>query len=431
MHKLDPSRFAVPGLALLSVALVLGLAFLYRQQTQVYPLTLAAGDAHGESYVLSQALKVVVERHSSRIKITVRETGGTTANLALLEKNEAQLVTAQADVAVKGAARMIAVLYDDVFQLVIPMGSQAKSLPELRGMRIALPQHGGQYASFLAIAEHFNLHPSDFTFVGASDQEADDLFLSGGADALFRVRALGNPSILRLVRNHQARFLPIDQAPAMRIQFPAFEPSVIPQGAYLGNPPIPATDLMSVAVHRTLLVHREVPNDIVRAITEVLIEHRQELADAINPAFSEVRPLLASVRAPDNQTGLGAAVHEGAKDFYDRDKPSFITEHADFFGLILTLLLLVGSWLWELKRYIERRQKNHADIYSNRVVVLMNEARATSDMTRLAAIDAELLDLLTEAVRDLDTDRISEDSFQAFRAILQIALDVARRPLGT
>jgi hypothetical protein len=251
--------------------------------------------------------------------------------------------------------------------------------------------------------------------------------LDGRADALFRVRALDNPSIAKLVRGgRKVHFIGIGQAAAMRIKHPFFEPAVIPQGAYSGNPPIPAEDLPTVAVKRTLLAHRDVNNEAVTAVTATLIERRHEIADAIPSGSAELRPLLASVRPPDNQTGLGAPLHDGAREFYDRDKPTFMQENADYLGLILTLMLLAGSWLWELKRWIERKQKNYADQYSRRALGLMNQVKTCSTMAELDSYRAQLLAMLTEAVEDLDRDRMSQDSFQSFRVVWQIALDVIR-----
>jgi hypothetical protein len=47
-------------------------------------------------------------------------------------------------------------------------------------------------------------------------------------------------------------------------------------------------------------------------------------------------------------------------------------------------------------------------------------------MAELDSYRAQLLAMLTEAVEDLDRDRMSQDSFQSFRVVWQIALDVIR-----
>ena len=211
--------------------------FVFLQRAKTDYLTLAGGSSSGESYILGKALKTVVERHYPRIKISLLETGGTVENLQMLEDGRAQLATAQADILPGPRARALAVLYDDTFQLLVPKSSQVQSLVDLRGQRIALAQSGGQFQSFLRVVEHFGLHQADFQFVGTNDEAAEDAFLKGQADAIFRVRAIGDPSIEHLVQSNRVRFLPVEHAAAMKIKHPAFEAALIPVGAYLGNPP--------------------------------------------------------------------------------------------------------------------------------------------------------------------------------------------------
>src|SRR5580698_11606896 len=189
MAKLDFNRLTQLVLAALTLSLAGGLAIVLLQRSKTEYLTLAAGTSSGESYILGNALKTVVERHHPRIRITLLETGGTVENLSMLQDGRAQLATAQADIPAGPRARSVAVLYDDTFQLLVPKQSQAKSLVELEGKRIALAQSGGQFQSFLHVADHFGLYQADFQFVGTSDEDAGAAFLNGGADALFRVRA--------------------------------------------------------------------------------------------------------------------------------------------------------------------------------------------------------------------------------------------------
>jgi uncharacterized protein len=252
MAKPDFNRVLRITLVALSLGLIGSLAIAWVQGSRTEHLTLAAGASSGESYILGNALKTVVERHYPKIRITLLETGGTVENLRMLEDGRAQLAAAQSDIPSGPKARAVAVLYDDTFQLLVPKDSQVRSFVGLRGRRIALAKNGGQFASFLHVADHFGLHPADFQFVGTSDQTAEDAFLNGRADAIFRVRALGDPSIQELVQSGEGRFLPIEHAAAMRIKYPAFGAALIPEGAYLGDPPVPAQDFPTVAVQRTL-----------------------------------------------------------------------------------------------------------------------------------------------------------------------------------
>jgi TRAP transporter TAXI family solute receptor len=426
MAKLGFNQVLRLALVALSVTLVALLAIAWWQQSRTEHITLAAGAPSGEGYILGNALKTVVERHHPRIRITLLETGGTVENLSMLQDGRAQLATAQADIPAGPRARSVAVLYDDTFQLLVPKQSQAKSLVELEGKRIALAQSGGQFQSFLHVADHFGLHQADFQFVGTSDEDASAAFLNGGADALFRVRAIGDPSIQRLVQSGKARFLPLEHAAAMKIKYPAFEAALIPIGAYLGNPPIPAQDFPTVAVHRTLLARDDANAAAIRAITGALLERRQEIMQEIPASMTEVRLLLVQTRRPEQQSAIGPALHPGALSFYEKDKPSFLLAHADYVGLILTVGLMAGSWIWELKRWMQRQQKDQADIYSKRVVALISDVQTANSLATLDAAWSELLKILAEAVHDLDDDKLSEESFNSFRAILQIGMEVTK-----
>jgi hypothetical protein len=194
----------------------------------------------------------------------------------------------------------------------------------------------------------------------------------------------------------------------------------------LGNPPVPTQDIPTVAVHRTLLARDGASVAAVRAVTEVLIERRQEMLQEIPARMTEVRLLLVQVRRPEPQAGLGPALHPGALSFYDKDKPSFLLAHADYVGLVLTVGLMAGSWIWELKRWMQRKQKNTADQYSNRVVALISSVQEMNSLPLLDEAWRELLKILTEAVHDLDADELSEESFNSFRIILQIGMEATR-----
>ena len=430
MGKLDFNQVLRIALVTLSLGLIAVVAIVWLQGSKTEMLTLAAGTSSGESYILGQALKTVVERHYPRVRLTLLETGGTVENLSMLEDGRAQLAAAQSDIAPGPRARSVAVLYDDTFQLLVAKDSPFQSLVDLKGRRIALTQSGGQYQSFLHVAEHFGLHPSDFQFVGANDQAAADAFLHGQADAIFRVRAIGDPSIEQLVQSGRVRFLPIAHAAAMKIRYPAFNAAVIPVGAYLGNPPVPAQDFPTVSIHRTLLARDDASATAVRAVTEVLLDRRQEMMQEIPANLAEVRLLLVQVHRPDLQSGLSPALHAGALSFYDKDKPSFLMAHPDYVGLFITVGLMLGSWMWELKRWIQRQQKSNADEYSNRVVALIGEVQEVDSLPRLEKVWGELLTILGQAVRDLDSDKLSEESFNSFRAILQIGLEVTKERRG-
>jgi uncharacterized protein len=424
--RFDPLVLNLIGLVLISV--VIG-GFLLKTEVdrrQTYRLTLAAGAAQGESYVIAQALAVVTKRYFPNIELVVKESGGSSDNVAQLEAGSADLATAQSDVPVGASGRLLAVLYDDKFQLLVQTRSGINGFRKLQGKRIALPRSGGQYNSFLQVAAHHGLNAGDFIFVGADESAADAAFVAGQADAIFRVRAVGNPNISRLLQGGQANFIPVEQGEALALKYPALVTSLIPRGAYQGSPAIPSNDLATVAVPRVLLASKNLDELVARNITSVLFERRRELADAIPNTNRDVRALVATSRQPTPGNALDAAPHIGANAFYKGDNRSLIEKNTDIIGLTITIALLVGSWLREIGGLLVARQKNRADEYSKRVIELLERARNAQNVGIAELIGQELLDILAQAVRALDEDLISDDSFQSFRAIWQIANDVTK-----
>jgi uncharacterized protein len=404
-----------------------GIGYTVYESNRVHTLVLAAGGRDGESYILGTALAQVVERHYPRIKVVVLETGGTSDNLALLADGHAQLAAAQADLPAGQAARLIAVLFRDDLQLFVRNDAHVQQFQDLRGKRIGLSKGGGQYQSFLAVANHFGLSAADFQFVGEDAGSADRALLDKRADAVFRVRVLGNPALEKLTQTGIGHFVPIEpEGAAMKIRNPAFEASVIPQGVYSGTPPQPPNDVPTISVPRMFLARQDARPSDIYAITTALFDDRQEITELIPKEVTGVKFLVAGVKQGKELGGLSPPVHPGAQKFFDRDKPSFVLEHSNFVGLMLTLCVITLSWLRELKRRMEKRRKDEGIRYTEEVIQLMKIGQRSNSIITLEAVRSQLVIVLTEAVQSLDLEKISESSFQSFRTVWQIALDLLR-----
>jgi hypothetical protein len=390
-------------------------------------LTLAAGDKTGESYIISEAIKKVIERRTN-IQIQVEETRGTTQNIEMLSTGKAQLAMAQVDVAAeeignvssqsKANIRTVTLLYKDTFQLVVK-NPQINQFAQLKGKTIALAATGGQYQSFLTVAKHFGLSEKDFKITGLdsndkpipgyNDRFADKDFRENKADAVFRVRAIGNKSIANLVNNYQGKLISIPQAEAMKIKQPAFEAAIIPQGAYRGNYPVPNTNLSTVAISRLLLANDQVDANIIRKLIQTIYENRQEIANEIPLDHAEVKPLISSISPPKENSGVDIFLHPGAAAFYDKDKPSFIQEYADYIGLLLTIFLLAFQWIRQLKLWIEKSKKDEADEYIKSAISLMKAGQY-----QIGDRQRKLDKTFDEAAKSLIDERISQESFRTF-----------------
>lgn len=431
------------GVAVLSL---IGFALTSRQ---VRSLTLAAGDPEGESYLLSRAIAQVITANQPRLHITVLSTGGTEENLRLLENGQADLATAQADFPAGSAARSIAVLHRDLFQLVVQRNSGIHTFSDLVGHRILLQPNSGEFYSFLKLALHYGLRLEDFQLVFARGEEADQLFQQQQADALFRVRTLNNQYLMRVVQQASAELLPIEQSDALKIRHPALETGMIPQGGYQGNPPIPATNLPTVAVQQFLLASRSLDTATVREITAVLNENRREIASALPEEHADLRPLVASIKRPSPSAGTGVPQHPGAIAYYERDRPTllasafaFLLKNAGLFIAMITLPAgsLIGLWeSWQrLKQRADDRRSRAEEFI--RVAIQNMEVETATDprelQKQLQQKQANLEQIFNDAANALVREEISQESFRTFNeayqttgAVLQRRIELASEAL--
>lgn len=438
------SRFLPPvALRLLLVCLVAALAvllWLNLDQGKVRHLTLAAGDPEGESYILSQAIAQVIQANDPNLQITVIPTSGSVENLQRLESGQVDLATAQADAPAGSAARTVAVLYRDLFQLVVRQGLGVHQFTDLVGKTILLQPNSGEFYSFLELATHYGLNIESFELIFASDQQADDRFRQKQADALFRVRTLNNPYINQVAQQAEGQLLPIEQAEAMKIRHPALEPAWIPKGAYLGNPAVPPANLPTITVQRLLLANRGLNADVVREIAQILAEHQREIVNAIPSQHADLRPLVANIKRPSPVGGTGVPQHAGAIAYYERDKPTLLASTASFLlkngGIFIAISTLpagslIGLWEWwqRLKQRADER-KLLADQYIRNAIQNMEPEPDLLPKHRqkwLQEKQSALEKVFNDAANAVVQEKISQEAFRTFNEAYKTTREVLER----
>lgn len=390
---------------LVVVGLCLALAGLwYWQSSRHYTVLVAAGQRSGQAFQVAEALRKVVTRHYPDITLEVFETRGSLHNAKLLDDGAVQLATMQADQATGTVARMVADLYPDTFQIVVRGDSGIETISDLIGKRIALPPaQSGEYEAFWFLANYYSLTNESLRAFTGTDRTTDWLLINGDVDALFRVRAPGDASILRLIRQVNGKVIPIPQAAALQLRHPALDAGSIPQGSYNGRPAIPGSDEPTVSVKQMLLAHEAVPADVIAKITSVLFEHRRELM--------EIVPIAGLITAPDSSGQTLVPVHAGVRAFWDRDKPSFIQENAEPIALMVSIAVVAVSGYLQLAN---RRRKKVMDSYNRALIDLGQRARNAPDFAALDRCNDELARFVGRIVHETERGRINTAEFTLF-----------------
>ncbi|MDJ0574057.1 MAG: TAXI family TRAP transporter solute-binding subunit [Xenococcaceae cyanobacterium MO_234.B1] len=417
------NKLALP-ITLISIFMVFAFAWQwFREENRVHYLTIATGGKDGEYYAFARAFAQVIARHQPQIQIEVMETEGSLQNQEFLRAKKVQLALLQSDTPLDSSTQAIAVLFPEMFHLIATTKSNINSVSDLKGKRVALlPKGSGSYQLFWPLSKHYGLRSTDFEPVILPSEQAHLALRQGRVDALFQVISLGNPAITELLQRSDNQLVPIDQGAAIQLFQPALEPSKIPKGTYGGAIPIPAEDLPVVSVQALLVTHQDIDPSVIYEITRILFEARNELVKQDRQA--------AMIPKRDSIQELGLPFHPGAKKYYKLDEPSlilsFFVEYAEVMGLLLSITILCLSGIWQLKLWLQGKQKNRADFYNLEILKLINQIHSLKDLERLKIVRRQLFEILEKVVMDLDEDRISPESFQSFTFTWKVALNTIR-----
>jgi hypothetical protein len=189
-------------------------------------------------------------------------------------------------------------------------------------------------------------------------------------------------------------------------------------GAYNGAIPLPAQNLPGISVRSLMVTRQDTDLETIYELTRILYEARNDLI--------QLFPLASLIKEPGALQDLGFAFHPGATAFYDKEKPSFIVQYAEPLGLAVSLSVLIISSLWQLRMWLQGKQKNRADFYNLEILKLIDRISAVHGLDELDDIRQQLFKIFEKVILDLDRDRISPESFQSFTFPWQVALTTLR-----
>ena len=411
LHRFKQFLWRQRKFTILFFGLPIGIFFIIQMYLnfQLIKLTIAAGPARGESYQLAQAVAHQLIVCDARVRLQVLETKGSEQNLELLQAGKVDLASIPVSSSLSSSSvNLVSYLFEDLFQIVVTEKSGIKQIADLQGKRIAIPPIEDRADDFFWILlQHYRLARQDVQVQSMTGEAADEAFLNNSVDAVFRSRPAGNKFIQKLVRQGRARIIPIDQAAALRVQYPEFSAAILPKGVYQGNVATPEQDLPTISVRRILVANSRVSTEAIYELTKTIYENRQVLLNKM--------PLANEISAPDLNGGSLLPIHLGAANYYNRSKPDFFTKNSDLIGLVVTIGLAALSWLWQLKEQFARNQKNRSDIYNNELIQIMDEVNNCDDIDSLDRIKQMMYQKFAIAIEAYDGDRITFESLQSIR----------------
>jgi TRAP transporter TAXI family solute receptor len=292
-----------------------------RQQEQppARVINILTGDPSGVYYPLGTALSAIYGKTLPDAQVTVQATQGSVQNLNLLQAGRGEAAFALADsvgFAWNGAAdmgfsskldklRTIAAVYPNYIQIVATKDSGIETLADLKGKRVSVgpPRSGTEVNArrvFQAAGLSYDMMSVEYLPFG----ESVELMKNRQLDATLQSAGLGVASLRDLARSVPVNFVPVPQEIIARIGDPAYLSRAIPAGTYQGED----DQVMTVTIDNLLMTHRDVPEDVVYAMTKGMFENLAELTTAHAAA--------KGISLEHASQGSLVPLHPGAERYY-------------------------------------------------------------------------------------------------------------------
>ncbi len=413
------SSLPVPALVAAVIAVVvvvmgLGAFLLLPEIESRHEVTVATGTDGGTYHAFGIALARVLEAEKVIAEGKILTTAGSVANMELISDPQSgvDLAFVQSDTPPSTRARLVMPLYNEVLHILVArdVADEIQTIFDLRGRRVALgPMGSGTRQLSERLLEHFNVVVGEDLDVTA--QAAAEGLKDGSVDVAFILTAIPSRLVNDLGMEDAVRFLSLgdaqeygNEADALALVFPSIRGTTIPRSTYVR---VPERPVRTIEVSAMLIARRDLDPELVRSITEGVIEHRSGSGGLEGEELVVARRIREDYRPGTYQIPY----HDGAINYYLREEPAFFVEYAEAISLGLTLLVGAYSGYIALREWMRRRMKNRIDAY------LIEVERQTEDLdslslSQLIELRKALDDVRQRAFSDLVSERVQAD--QAF-----------------
>lgn len=393
-------RWLAPVMVLVLVASVGG--WLLTREVLPRPIRIATAAPGG---LYQRVGELLAERIEARVELVT--TAGSRENRDLLLAGEVDLAILQASSVSLADLALLAPLYPEVVHVVVRADSPFERIAELAGRRVVLGGAGsGMRASAERVLARYGIETE-----GLEERARyfTDLASDPSLEAAVVTTGIANPDLHALFAGGEHRLLAIEDARAISMLDPIFEPFVIPRGLFHEAPPVPDSDVRSVASVAVLAARADVSSLLTSTALEALYAPDMHL---------ELPTLVPMEEAAAASPGrLHATARAYMSPYAGLSTFSALIESISGIKELVFGAGALGYLVWDAIRRSRQRQrdgwlaaqKERLDGFLERTVDLEEAQRTTSDPARLRAHLDELTEIKLAALRELTHEDLRGD----------------------
>ncbi|WP_406725170.1 TAXI family TRAP transporter solute-binding subunit [Streptomyces sp. GD-15H] len=289
-------------------------------------VTLSTGIRAGVYQKYGELLRTSLGKHMPDLEVRLLTSDGSQENVRRVATGEADFAITAADAVEtyrlsdqRGADQLrgVARLYDDYVQLVVPPGSDIRSVADLRGKRVAIgPPKSGVRLIANQVLRAAGIDPEQDIRPSADGIDTGPGRLGHGLDAFFWSGGLPTDGLRTLSEDAALRFVPItaDLVAQLHRQSGAtryYRATNMPESAYPGSQH--GATVPTMAVSNLLITRADTDPRLTEWLTRIVLKSRDGIGAHVHSAQ------LVDVRTAIYTDPL--RLHDGARRYYRSVKP--------------------------------------------------------------------------------------------------------------
>ena len=411
------------------LAIIGALAGAYHLAMRPVTLRIAVGPANSEDLKVVQAVAQAFNNlQHSQVRLRPTQTDGALASAKLLGDGKADLAIIRGDLDVPKNAQAVATLRKNVAVLWVPPASKAiakgkKAAPkitkivQLAGRRVGVVGRTEANVNLLkVILRQYGVDPAKVEIIQFPVSEAVEAIRNQKADAYLAAGPVNSKitadAIAASMRDGGTpTFLAIDSAEAIAQNYPAYEASEIPAGAFGGAPAKPEEEVKTISFSHHIVARKGVSESTIAVFTRQLFAIRQNLKNEY--------PLAAKIETPDTDKDATIPVHPGAAAFVDGEEKTFLERYSDFiwWGLMgLSAMGSAGAWF---AGYLKKDERIASNSQRDRLLDMLATARNCDSAEELDQMQSEADGILRHMLESFEHGAIEEGALTAFNIALE------------
>jgi len=415
----SPMNFPRDTVILVSILLVTALALPCRAAPRLF---LSSGNPGGVYYrVSTEIADYLAAQNIVELEVLSDPTLGSLVNRQRLIDGEVDLALLQNDTPTHPDIKAVLPIYPEVLHIIYPDTLAPGSLRELVvGRRVAMGPADSGTARFTKYLLHgLGIQPDEYTPVYPPFAHN---FLCDSIEVSCAVTGLNNPLTLQMVNGGGGTLWSLDDPElAFRgstidgfcLHYPQARSFIIPKNTY-GLAPL--DPVLTVAVDAVLVCRADLDAGIIYDIVHGIL--------AGKPLLAQNDHVLNGLSEEFDPQQLNFTLHDGCRQYLERDRPGFFERYAEVFGLGFTIMLALYGAITALARWRQQRKKDRIDVYYEEVLAIKSDLTAAPTHAACDEASHRLYDLRERAFVQLVNEQLAAD--ESFRIFVTLLNDVLR-----